>query len=98
MRLASNVSYAAVAVGRLAIMATAADVQQLAAALSPGARAERKAAADALDDLGSAAQSAVPQLISAVASEDSELLWRAAQALGLIGDAKAIDALRKLTT
>jgi len=75
--------------------ATGADVKQLAAALGTGAPAERQAAADSLADQGIAAQEAVPQLTAALASTDAGLRWRAARALGIIGDAKAIAALRK---
>jgi HEAT repeat protein len=77
--------------------ASAADAKQLAAALSAGTPAERHAAADGLADLGYAAQEAVPQLIAALGSNDPELRWRAARALGVIGDAKAAPALRKQT-
>src|SRR6476661_10663192 len=73
----------------------AADVKQLAAQLGSGPLAERQAAADALADLGYGAQAAVPELVAALGSSDPELRWRAARALGVIGDAKAAGALRK---
>jgi HEAT repeat protein len=95
MRLASCAGYVVIALGLVASAATAADVKQLAGALGTGAPAERQAAADALADQGIAAQEAVPQLMAALASTDADLRWRAARALGLIGDAKAVPALRK---
>src|SRR5262245_3889386 len=79
-------------------LAHAADAKQLAATLGSGSAADRRAAADALADMGSAAQDAVPQLITALAADDAELQWRAARALGIIGDANANGALRKATT
>jgi len=86
-----------VALGLLTNIASAADVKQLAAALSTGSPAERQAAADALADQGYTAQEAVPQLVGALASSDPELRWRAARALGVIGSPQALPALRKLT-
>jgi len=79
----------------LCSFATAADIKQLAAALSTGSPADRQAAADALADQGLAAQEAAPQLIAALAANDPDLRWRAARALGVIGDAQAVPALRK---
>lgn len=73
----------------------AADVEQLAATLTAGSPAERIGAADALADMGAAAQPAVPQLIAALADSDPALRWRAARALGVIGDTKAAAALRE---
>ncbi len=72
-----------------------ADVSQLAAGLSARTPEERYAAADALADLGYRAGAATPQLVLALDSPDAELRWRAARALGLIGNAKAADGLRK---
>jgi HEAT repeat protein len=77
--------------------ADAADVKQLAAALSAGSATDRLAAADALADQGFAAQEAVPQLVAALGGSDAELQWRAARALGVIGSPQAIPALRKTT-
>src|SRR5947207_11702602 len=74
-----------------------ADVQRVAAGLQSSIAAEKHAAADALADLGPGAQPAVPQLVAALASPDVELRWRAARALGVIGDAQAMPALRKQT-
>jgi HEAT repeat protein len=84
-----------VVLGLITNIALAADVKQLAMALSTGSPAERQAAADALADQGYAAKEAVPQLMGALASSDAELRWRAARALGVIGSAEAIPALRK---
>lgn len=74
-----------------------ADAKQLAGMLGSGTAAERRSAADALADLGIGGQEAVPQLTAALTAEDADLRWRAARALGIIGDAKAVPALRKLT-
>jgi HEAT repeat protein len=41
-----------------------------------------------------AAQPAVPQLVEALGSNDPALRWRAARALGSIGDRRAVEALR----
>jgi HEAT repeat protein len=71
------------------------DVAKLAAGLSAGTAAQQHAAADALADLGSGAKAAVPQLTAALASKDAQLRWRAVRALGMTGDAKAIDTVRK---
>jgi HEAT repeat protein len=87
-----------VAFGLSSSAAQPADVQQLAASLAAPAAATRVAAADALADLGSAAQAAVPQLMSALAGNDAELRWRAARALGVIGSPQAIPALRRQAT
>src|SRR6185369_12164800 len=96
MRLGSClVGLTVVLIGSLAY---GADAKQLAATLGSGSAADRRAAADALADLGSAAREAVPQLITALAADDADLQWRAARALGIIGDANASAALRKATT
>src|SRR5438874_2098110 len=73
------------------------DVSRVAGGLQSSLAAEKYAAADALADLGPGAQPAVPQLVAALASPDIELRWRAARALGVIGDPQAIPALRKQT-
>ncbi len=88
----------ALAVAFLCSVAWGADAQELAAKLGSGTAAERSAAADALADMGIGAQAAVPQLIAVLASPDADVRWHAARALGVIGDAKAVPALRKLTT
>jgi HEAT repeat protein len=75
-----------------------ADARQLAATLGSGSEVGRRTAADALADMGAAAQEAVPQLTAALTDSDAELRWRAARALGLIGDAKATEALRKASS
>jgi HEAT repeat protein len=90
--------FLALAVAFVGSAASGADVQQLAAKLGSGTVAERSAAADALADMGPTAQAAVPQLVTALASPDGDVRWHSARALGVIGDAKAIPALRKLTT
>jgi HEAT repeat protein len=74
-----------------------ADVKQIVTKLKATSATERHAAADALSDLGYAAQEAVPQLTEALKSNDADLRWRAARALGTIGDVKVIPELRKLT-
>src|SRR3954447_10696512 len=88
-------------------IAHAADVGQLAATLNAGSPSERIAAADALADIGGAGRPAVPQrgggrarpavrqLVAALPDSDPALRWRAARALGVIGDTQAADALRK---
>jgi HEAT repeat protein len=75
-----------------------ADAKQLAAKLGSGAPAEQRIAADALGDMGAAAQEAVPQLVAALTANDADLRWRAARALGLIGDMNVEEALRKATS
>src|SRR6187397_1947810 len=92
MRLALSICGLIVLGSNVVSPASAADAKQLAAALSAGTPAERHAAADGLADLGYAAQEAVPQLVAALGSNDPELRWRAARALGVIGDAKAAPA------
>ena len=77
-----------------AAVVTAADVTQLKTALVAGSAADQHSAADALADLGPAAREAVPELIAAIRSSDVDLRWRAARALGLIGDVQAFAALR----
>jgi HEAT repeat protein len=79
----------------LVARAQAPDVAQLAAGLNAPQPQQQYAAADALADLGAAAKPAVPALIAALSHQDAELRWRAARALGTIGDAAALDALRK---
>lgn len=76
-----------------ATAAAAADVQQLAGALSAGSPAERQAAADALADLGPDGREGVPALITALSSSEGDLRWRSARALGVIGDPQAVKAL-----
>ena len=71
------------------------DVAKLAAGLTSGKPHEQHAAADALADLGSGAKAPLPQLAAALEAKDAELRWRAARALGMIGDPKAIESLRK---
>ena len=71
------------------------DVARLAAGLSAPAAADRYAAADALTDLGVGAQGALTQLTAALVSNDPELRWRAARALGTSGNAGAVTVLRK---
>jgi HEAT repeat protein len=75
--------------------AQAPDVARLTAGLSAATPAERYDAADALADLGLAAQPASAQLIAALATTDAELRWRAARALGASGSAAAAPALLK---
>jgi HEAT repeat protein len=77
-----------------ASVASGADLAQLKAALQAGAPAEQHAAADDLADLGAKATPAVPDLAAALKSSDAELRWRAARALGVIGDPQATAALR----
>ena len=81
----------------LGSVAWGADAKQLATALGSASAAERRSAADALADMGYGAQEAVPQLTTALSSEDADLRWRAARALGSTGSAQAVPALRKLT-
>ena len=88
----------ATTVAFLAAAASAADIAQLKAALQAGAPAEQYSAADALADLGPQAREAVPDLAAALKSSDSELRWRAARALGVIGDPQAVAALRTATS
>jgi len=71
------------------------DVAKLAAGLSAPAAADRYAAADGLADLGFGAQAAATQLTAALVSNDPELRWRAARALGASGNTGAVAALRK---
>jgi HEAT repeat protein len=71
------------------------DAAKLAAGLTTGTPAERHAAADALADLSSGARTAVPELIKALDAQDVELRWRAARALGMIGDPQAKEPLRR---
>src|SRR5262245_44994643 len=75
--------------------AQAPDIAKLAAGLSAAKPADRYAAADALADLGIAGQAATTQLVAALASNDPELKWRAARALGTGGNAAAVAPLRK---
>src|SRR5262249_12364926 len=76
-------------------LAFGADAKQLAAKLGSGSAADQRAAADELADMGAAAQVAVPQLVAALSSNDADLRWRAARALGLIGDLHVEESLRK---
>ena len=71
------------------------DVAKLSAALVAANAAEQHAAADALADLGPAAKAAVSQLATALEAKDAQLRMRAARALGMIGDPKAVESLRK---
>lgn len=71
------------------------DVAKLAAGLTTGTPEEQHAAADALADLSSGARAAVPELLKALDAKDPELRWRAARALGMIGDPQAREALRR---
>jgi len=80
---------AAIGLGTSASGREPATVDNLSARLQAPEAADRYAAADALADLGFRASPAVPQLIEALQSQDAELRWRAARALGTIGDAKA---------
>jgi HEAT repeat protein len=48
-----------------------------------------------LADLGYQARGATPHLLQALQSRDVQLRWRAARALGLVGDDKAAEGLRK---
>lgn len=73
----------------------AADVKQLAAGLSAAKPADRYAAADALADLGYSAAEAVPALTTALQSDDANLRWRSARALGVIGESSAAESLAK---
>jgi len=82
----------------VASLAYGADVKQLAGKLGVGSPSDQRAAADALADLGASAQEAVPQLVAALSAGDADLRWRAARALGLIGDMNAEEALRKATS
>src|SRR5688500_8271765 len=75
--------------------AAEADVAKLAAGLTAGPPEEQHAAADALADLSSGARAAVPELLKALDAKDGELRWRAARALGMIGDPQAREALRR---
>jgi HEAT repeat protein len=84
----------ATTVACLAAAASAANVAQLRAALNGGAPAEQHAAADALADLGPQSGEALPELVAALKSSDVELRWRAARALGVIGDHQAVIPLR----
>lgn len=77
------------------VTACGADVNELAQSLTAANPADRYAAADGLADLGAAAQPAVPKLIQALQSDDAKLRWRAARALGVIGDPTAAAALAK---
>jgi HEAT repeat protein len=81
----------------LAESAAAADIKQLVHTLTTGDPAAQQSAADALADLGEGAREAVPALIQAAASSDAGTRWRAARALGVIGDLQAAAALRDLT-
>jgi HEAT repeat protein len=75
--------------------AAQADVAKLAAGLTAGTPEEQHAAADALADLSSGARAAVPELLKALDAKDPDLRWRAARALGMIGDPQAREALRR---
>ena len=70
--------------------AAPADLAKLTAGLNAPKAEEQYAAADALTDLGYAAQGAVPQLLAAFEKADPELRWRVARALGATGDLKLI--------
>ncbi|MCI0358100.1 MAG: HEAT repeat domain-containing protein, partial [Planctomycetaceae bacterium] len=95
MRSTYLLGFVLLAGSNLILAAAEPDLAKLAAGLSAGSAAEQQAAADALADLGAAAGPAVPQLLTALESKDVDLRWRAARALGMIGDAKSLDALRK---
>src|SRR4029079_4067991 len=71
------------------------DVAKITAALTSKSAEERSAAADSLADLGPVAAAAIPQLTAALGMNEPELRWRAARALGTIGDANSVAALRK---
>jgi HEAT repeat protein len=71
------------------------DLAKISAGLAARTPEERYAAADALADLGPQAAEATTQLVGALDSRDAELRWRAARALGLIGNAKGIAGLVK---
>src|SRR5439155_21212154 len=88
------IGFVAITVAFLTAGASAADVAQLKAALQAGPPADQHSAADALADLGPPAREAVPELVAALKSSDVELRWRAARALGVIGDPQAVAELR----
>src|SRR5262245_47175204 len=69
------------------------DLDILSGRLKSGDAAARQAAAAALADWGVHAAPVVPQLIQAPQGKDTELRWRAARALGAIGDPAAVTAL-----
>jgi HEAT repeat protein len=77
------------------LSAQEADLAKISAGLAGRTPEERYAAADALADLGPQATDAAAQLVAALDSRDADLRWRAARALGLIGNAKAAEGLRK---
>jgi HEAT repeat protein len=95
MRWTCSLTLVLFAASVFAARAAEPDVAKLAAQLSSANATDQKAAADALADLGAAGRSAVPQLLAALESKDAELRWRAARALGMVGDPKSLDALRK---
>jgi HEAT repeat protein len=69
--------------------AAPADLDNLTAALAAGQPEDQYAAADRLADLGFRADLATPHLVAALKSKDPVLRWRAARALGAIGNAGA---------
>src|SRR4051794_13177817 len=81
----------------LTAVGAAADVAVLKQSLATGAPPERHAAADALADLGTGGRQALPELVAALKSPDIDLRWRAARALGVIGDREALPALRAVS-
>jgi HEAT repeat protein len=68
-------------------------LDKLSAQLQAADAADRYAAVEALTDLGFRATPAVPRLIEALKSNDPELRWRSARALGAIGEASSAAAL-----
>jgi HEAT repeat protein len=93
IRTAGIILCFALSSARIAASAPPPDVAGLAATLTTGVAQQRYAAADALADLGPAAQPATESLVAALQSDDAELRWRAARALGLIGGAQAVAPL-----
>jgi HEAT repeat protein len=82
----------------LTAVVPAADVGLLRQTLISGAPADRYAAADALADLGTAGGEAIPELLAALKSPDVDLRWRAARALGVVGDGQAVAGLKASTS
>ncbi len=80
---------AGVGLGTSVLAAEPLTVDTLSARLRGPETADRYAAADMLADWGYRAAPAAPHLVQALQSDDADLRWRAARALGTIGDAKS---------